>query len=389
MSRRDDGRRTDLRDAADKAADATPNLDRRGFLKGAAAGSAILAAPAYLQGARAQDKGAVNVWTYTGFIPDDFREAFEKETGIEVRIRLVDDQGKQFNLLAAEAPNPTADIVTVAGHRFLQFIDSQLIAPLDTERLANWGNINPVFSESDWATIRGEKWGVPILSGAEVLAYNTEVVSPEEAESWSILFDDKYAGQSAYIIQDMMSIAMLYLGYDGNMVAYMDDPEEAARIVTEARDFLIEHKPLVRKYYDSGAEIQQMFVNQDVVLGHAWNGPISKLIADGFPVAMTIPKEGSYGFVYTLNVTENAPNADNAYTFLDAVMSDPEIGAAMTRASGFVSTFKGADQHLDELERKASSFTEAELENLQFFRAEANEMKYGLVDPAVEEIKAA
>ena len=64
-----------------------------------------------------------------------------------------------------------------------------------------------------------------------------------------------------------------------------------------------------------------MFINQDIVLAHAWNGPISKLIMDGFPVAMTIPKEGSYGFVYTLNVANNGPNADNAYTFLDALLA--------------------------------------------------------------------
>ncbi|MCY4220623.1 MAG: extracellular solute-binding protein, partial [Thiotrichales bacterium] len=262
-----------------------------------AAGAATLSAPAILRRAHAQG-GEVNVWTYANFVPDSFREQFEAETGIKVNIRLVDDQGKQFNLLAAEAPNPTADVVTVAGHRFLQFIDSDLLAPLDTDRLTHWGNINPTFSESDWATINGNKWGAPILSGMEVLAYNTDVVSAEEARSWDVLFADKYAKQTAYIIQDMMSIIMLKLGYDGNMVAYLDDPAEAARIVEEAKQYLIDRKPLVRKYYDGGAEVQQMFINQDIVVGHAWNGPIATLINDGLPVDMTIPKEGSYGFVY-------------------------------------------------------------------------------------------
>lgn len=363
-------------------------LNRRSFLGTTAAASAMLASPALLRSTAAQDGGVVNVWTYANFVPDSFKEQFEEETGIEVRIRLVDDQGKQFNLLAAEAPTPSADIVTVAGHRFLQFIDSELLAPLDTDRLTNWGNINPVYSESDWATINGHKWGAPILSGAEVLAYNTDVVNAEEARSWDVMFNEKYKKQTAYILQDMMSIIMLYKGYDGNMVAYLDDPDKAASIVKEARDFLIENKPLVRKYYDAGAEIQQMFINQDVVVAHAWNGPIAKLITDGFPVAMTIPKEGSYGFVYTLNVANNGPNPDNAYKFLNAILSSPEVGASMTRASGFVSTFKGADAYLSDLEKQASAFTEEELEGLQFFRAEANEMKYGLVDPAVEEIKA-
>lgn len=362
--------------------------NRRGFIKSGAAGAAILAAPAYLRSTAARASGVVNVWTYANFIPDDFKAEFEKETGIEVRVRLVNDQGKQFNLLAAEAPEPSADIVTVAGHRFLQFIDSDLLAPLDTDRLSNWGNINPVYSESDWATIEGNKWGAPILSGAEIMAYNTEVVGEDEVKSWDVMFDPKYEGQTAYIIQDMMSVVMLYLGYDGNMVAYKDDPEKAAQVVKEARDFLIEHKPMVRKFYDAGAEVQQMFINQDIVLAHAWSGPISKLIMDGFPVDMTIPKEGSYGFVYTLNVTNNGPNPDNAYTLLDAILARPEIGAQMTKASGFISTFKGVDQHLTELERKAASFTEEELQGLQFFRAEANDMKYSLLDPAVEEIKA-
>ena len=363
-------------------------FNRRRFLGTAAMTGAALASPVYLRHASAAG-GEVNIWTYNDFVPKAFKEQFEADTGIKVNVRLVDDQGKQFNLLAAEAPNPTVDIMTVAGHRFLQFIDNDLLAPLDTGRLGNWGNINPTFSESDWATINGNKWGAPILSGMEILAYNNEMVTAEEAKSWDVLFSEKYAKQTAYIIQDMMSIVMLKMGYDGNMVEYMDDPTEAARIVTEAKQFLIDKKPLVRKYYDSGAEVQQMFINQDIALGHAWNGPIATLINDGFPVSMTIPSEGSYGFVYTYNIANNAPNADNAYTFLDAILGSSEIGASMTKASGFISTYKDAAQHLTDQERAATAFTDEELAGLKFFRAEANEMKYGLVDPAVEEVKAA
>jgi spermidine/putrescine transport system substrate-binding protein len=104
---------------------------------------------------------------------------------------------------------------------------------------------------------------------------------------------------------------------------------------------------------------------------------------------MTIPAEGSYGFVYCLNVTNNGPNEDNAYRLMDAILAAPEIGANMTKASGFISTFRGADDYLSDLERRAASFSEEEVEALRFFRAEANQMKYNLVDPAVEEVKAA
>lgn len=363
-------------------------FNRRRFLGTAALTGAALASPVYLRQAAAAG-GEVNIWAYSKFIPDEFKKQFEADTGIKVNIRLVDDQGKQFNLLAAEAPNPTVDILTVAGHRFSQFIDNELVGPLDTDRLKNWDNIHPTFSESDWATINGNKWGAPILSGAEVLSYNTELVSAEEARTWDTLFSEKYKGQTAYIIQDMMSVVMLMQGHDGNMIEYIDDPVKAAAVVDEAKQFLIDKKPLVRKYYDSGAEVQQMFINRDIALALSWNGPAASLINDGFPLAMSIPDEGSYGFVYTYSVANNAPNLDNAYTFIDAVISSPEIGASMTRESGFISTFKDSQQYLTDLERQATSFSEDQVANLQMIRTEASEMKYDLVDPAVEAVKAA
>ena len=123
-------------------------LNRRKFIGMTALAGAALASPAYIRRASASG-GEVNIWTYNDFVPQSFKKQFEAETGIKINIRLVDDQGKQFNLLAAEQPNPTVDIMTVAGHRFLQFIDSKLLAPLDTDRLTNWGKINPTFSESD------------------------------------------------------------------------------------------------------------------------------------------------------------------------------------------------------------------------------------------------
>lgn len=209
---------------------------RRQFLKSSALTVGGLAAPAIIRSTSSQaQSGTVNVWTYANFIPDDFKRKFESETGIKVQIRLVDDQGKEFNLLAAEQPNPTADLVTVAGHRFEQFITSELIVPVDTGALKNWGTVNAAYRDAEWIKVNGETYGVPMLAGAEVLAYNTEMVPAAEVDSWAVMFDKKYRGQTAYTIQDMMSITMLYLGYDGTMVEYINDPEKSKAVVEEPR----------------------------------------------------------------------------------------------------------------------------------------------------------
>lgn len=361
---------------------------RRNTLKFLTAGTAVLAAPQILRPdpARAQSR-VVNVTTYDKFLPQDFIEKFQADTGIEVRIRLTDDQGKQYNHLTAEGANPTTDLVTVAGHRYGQFVGSKLLQPFDSSRLKNWKNLNVAYQDAPWARVDGNLWGLPILAGYEGLVRNTDYV--QDAPSWEIMFDKKYKGLTSYIVGDFMSITMQYLGHDGQFTSYVGKLKEAQTAANEARDYLIARKDMVRKYYDSPAEVQQMFINEDIHLAQAWSGPANKLILDGLPIKLSVPKEGSFGFCYTLNVVNNAPNADNAYKLLDAVLADPKVGASMFRQSGFSSTMVGVETVLNEREKAASTLPQAELERIEFFSSVNRDMKSQVVDRAVAEIKAA
>lgn len=351
-------------------------------------GATLLSAPAILRAtsARAQSK-VVNIMTYDKFVPEDFKAQFEKDTGIEIRIKLTDEQGKQFNMLAAEAPNPSTDIVTVAGHRFHQFLNSDLLEPLDLDRITNWTTVNEVYRNAPWLKIRDQIWGIPILMGCTGMTRNIEQV--ESGESWEVMFDPKYKGLTAYILPDFIEIVMQYLGYDGNFVAYIDKPEEGQAAINAARDFIIEHKDMVRKFYDGNAEAQQMFLNEDVYVAQTWSGAPAKLIMEDFPVRFSVPKEGGFGFVYNYNIAKNSPNLDNAYQFLDALLVWKGMGATLTRETGFVSTFAGVEADLTEKERAASSFSQKELESIHFYRSENADMKYEMIDRAVAEIQAA
>ena len=106
---------------------------RRTTLKLLGGAAGVLATP-YIIRPRPSwaQSNTLSITTYDKFIPQDFLDRFQSETGINVQIRLTDDQGKQYNLLAAEGANPTTDIVTVVGHRYSQFLSSNLLAPIDT-----------------------------------------------------------------------------------------------------------------------------------------------------------------------------------------------------------------------------------------------------------------
>lgn len=364
-------------------------LNRRSFIKTGAAVAGGLALPSYLRSTALAQSSVVNVWTYANFLPQAFIDQFQRDTGIEVRVRLVDDQGAQFNLLAAEHPRPTADIITIASHRFTQFVTSDLLAPIDTDRLKHWNTVNPLFRDSDWITVNDRKWGLPILTGADALCYNTDFVSPEEADTWMIMMNPKFRGQVSYDIQGFLPSLMLAMGNDGNMVEYLDDEVKAQEVVNAARDLIIENKGMVRKYVTSGPEAQQMFLNGEIVAAQAWSGPFAKMIMDGFPLDVNIPKEGGYAFVYNYNVVNNAPNPDNAYKLLDALTADTAISAEMVRSSGFSSTMDGVEAALTDAEKRAISFTPQDLERLVFIKSDAGDLKWPLVDRAVEQIKAA
>jgi spermidine/putrescine transport system substrate-binding protein len=304
-----------------------------------------------------------------------------------VHIRLASSQAPELNLLVAERQSPLSDICTVTGNRIHQFNDAQVIEPLDTKRLENWSRINPLYTGTDWLAVDGATMAVPLLLGAEVLVYNTHQVTPAP-DSWGAMFDARYRHRTAYVIEDFLQCTMLYQSAGGTFASYVDHPDEAQRAVNAARDVLIRNKAQVLKFYEDGAVLQQLLINEDVVLAQAYAGTLAKLILAGRPIRFAIPKEGSISFVYNFAVVKNAPNRDNAYRFLDALLSYPGIADAITRSAGYASTFIGAGATLSELERQAFLLTPDQLKRIKFASYKAQKLNSTLIDRAVEEVQA-
>lgn len=220
------------------------------------------------------------------------------------------------------------------------------------------------------------------------LVYNTETI-PEKPDSWDIIFSEDFAGQTSYQLQNFMPIVMDYLGHDGSGVSYDGDTGAAQAAVNAARDFLIENKSKVRRYYEGATEVQQMMVTGDIALAQASSGPSSQLIIDGFPAAFTIPKEGGQAYAYGFNVVANAKNAENAYAFLNMLLADPANGAEIVRSTGLESTIAGTSELLSPEERAALALTSEERARLSWVNVETAAFIFDLIDSAAEEVRAA
>lgn len=359
-------------------------LSRRSFLGTLAAGSATLAAPGILRSAYAADS-QLNVLSYPGFIPASFREKFEAETGIRLNVKETDQSHVVFNTLVADAGRPTTDVVVTVGHLLPRFTPSQLLKPLDLSRLPSWDRIRPAFSKSDWLNFENGTWGVPLLMGFQTLAWNKEL-EPAHLDSWGAIFDEKYKGKITWRLNDFLYYALSYLGYDQDLVEYIGDDDKARAVVAEATDFVIAHKPLIRKFYDSNAELEQLFVNEEIIVTHARNGMIGSLLQNGFPIAYEIPKEGAGSFVYNWSLTNGAANEDNAYRFLEAVLAEPGLGSELQLSSGYLSTFEGTEEGS---EGKVATLTDEQLSRAKFYRIENADLKDKLFAEAEARINAA
>ena len=357
-------------------------LTRRSLLCAAA-----LASPAIGTAARAAGPN-VTVLAYTGLIPSKFKAQFEAETGIEIRIQPQFSQAPELNLLLSERDRPSADICTVAGSRLHQFHDNAVIAPLDTGRLRHWSRIDPLYRGGGWLRVGGAVMGVPLTVSCERLVTNLDFVKTA-AQSWGDLFDTRFRGRTTYVIEDMLTMTMLWQGADASFASYLPTPEKAQAAVNAARDQLIRTKSQVIKYYEDGAELVQMLTGEDAWIAQFYAGAPTKLVLDGLNYAMTVPREGSLGSVYNFGLVKNGPNADAAYRLLDALLADPGIGAAMTRASGYPSCFSGAEAALSDLEKRAFLLSQDDLQRIRIRSFEGQALNSRLIDRAVEEVKAA
>jgi spermidine/putrescine transport system substrate-binding protein len=293
-----------------------------------------------------------------------------------------------LNLLVAERGHPLSDICTVTGNRIHQFVEAAMIEPLDLTRLPSWRRIDPLYAEAAWNSVNGARMGVPLVMGAEVLVYNSEKVVPPP-DSWGAMFDARFRHKTAYVIEDFLQCTMLYQGADATFASYVETPDAAARAVDAARDMLIRNKGQVVKYYEDGSELQQLLIDEEVWLAQAYAGSLTRLILAGQPVRFVVPREGSLGFVYNFSVVKGAPNRDNAYRFLEALLAWPAIGPELSRSAGYTSTFIGAEAGLSERERAAFLLTQDQLRRIHFLSYEGQALSSKLIDRAVQEVQAA
>jgi spermidine/putrescine-binding protein len=260
----------------------------------------------------------LSLLVWEGYADPSFVQGFEKTCQCKVSAAYMGTSDELVGKLRGGAASnydiisPSSDVATMLAH-------SGLLAPLDLGKIPNYSQVSPQLTSLSLVKDGGKTYGVPLTWGPNPLLYDTSYFSAAPS-SWSALWDPKLRGKIS-VWDDLSTVYMAaqVLGFD------RPDPNAVYNLTDEqlelVKNKLIELKPNIRKMWASGGELTNLFQGHEVVAAMGWPLMTNQLRKAGFPIAETIPREKTTGWIDHLMITAGSDNKELAYAFLNYMIS--------------------------------------------------------------------
>lgn len=272
-------------------------MHRRNFMKMMAATAAGAMFGQYPYLAAAADGKTVNWLTWENLAYDKYISEFITNSGIKIQKGFIGSDDEQFAKIRAGGAEDW-DLITPGLDKVELYVAAGLLQPLDLAKIPNAEKLFPPFQATSLGKKDGKTFGLPFYWGINPIVYRADLM--DEEPDWATLFEgSKYKGRLAmrdYALEGI-AIAAMYLGIDRDRIFKMDDKELA-----ECKKACIAQKKLLRTYWNSIADLTNLFAAGEVVCAFSWVPPYYDLRAKGIDMGMAKPKEGVIGWCDTCAV---------------------------------------------------------------------------------------
>ena len=282
-----------------------------------------------------QLSGELNIFTWDGMFPQEILTGFEKETGVRIRYSNFDYDEDMLAKLE-EAQGGDYDLIIADDYIIEVAIAEGLVQKLDTSKLANYGNLNPVFM-SQFYDPKNE-YTVPYGAGIPLLLYDpalTDVEIKSYADLWNPALEDNIALTANYRV--INGIALKVMGESYNT--------EDLDVIRQAGKKMIDMAPNVRVINDSNT--QDLLINGEVAAAFLYTSQVSAALNARPDLKVVYPTEGLGFGVMAAFIPSKAPNAEAAYAFLD-YLNQPDNAAKCFEYLGYYCTNKAAEPLISE-----------------------------------------
>ena len=305
------------------------DLSRRTFLTltAAAAAAVGLDMPWMRQALAAVQEVRFDGWggTVQDAIDKYAFQPYTAKTKIKVVQGTFGDEDEIITKIKTAKPGDYQVIHSSGVNYYIKYVNGGLTSEINEANIPNMANVlQPMIDP--FRKLTPKLSAVPYDYGTTGIAYNTKVISPDEAKEKgaALLLDKKYAGKVGGY-SDMTTrvwYAALATGQDPNNLKDMDAIWAKVR---ETRD-------LAKKFWSSGAELMDLLSKGEIVVTDAWSGRVAALQDQGHPIGYLDPA-GSYAWMEDMLILKGSPMAECEE--LVNFMLDPATAIAVAEGQNY------------------------------------------------------
>ncbi|SDR61579.1 Spermidine/putrescine-binding protein [Rhizobiales bacterium GAS191] len=226
------------------------------------------------------------------------------------------------------------------GERLPAVVQTKNVEPIPASSLQNWANIRDTFIKpaSKWdkkSQIVGQIWAddaltklwmVPAVYNYDSIGYNPDVVSAEEANTWTAIFDKKWKGKSGLNTDPLIALGQAVMAMNSLGLSNVKNPGNPNKAeIGEAMKFLISKKKdgQFRALWGDFGELVNLLASGEMVVCDAWQPAVMAVKAQGKSCKYAIPKEGYRAWSIGPSLIAGSSNKDAVYAYADYWLSGP------------------------------------------------------------------
>lgn len=306
----------------------------------------------------AEDRSNVlKVYNWSDYIAegvlDDFKSWYKEQTGENIDVIYMTFDVNEAMLSKIEKGHEDYDVVCPSDYIIERMLDKGLLLPLDFKSLGSTPNyieanrspfIEQMFRSIN-PSIDANQYSVAYMWGTTGIIYNPKFVTRDEASTWDVIRNPKFAGKILIknAPRDVYAPVLIYLKQNelksGKVTLQdlmRDSSDESLQMV---QDYLMQCKPGVYGWEaDLGKE--QMTKNRAYVSLN-WSGDavwaIEEAAAVGVELDYVVPEEGSTVWFDGWVIPKYAKNIKAATYFINFICR-PDIAIRNMEETGYVAS---------------------------------------------------
>jgi spermidine/putrescine transport system substrate-binding protein len=289
-----------------------------------------------LSGCGNSDAKTLNIFAWDGYIPQTVIDSFKEKTGIKINVANFESNEEMLTKVQSDT---SGQYDLVMGSDYIIDIARKqggIMEELDKSKLPNFQNVAPKYLNQYFDP--ENQYVVPYAAGTPLIVYDPNVVKTE-ITGYEDLWKPELA-DSVVMMDDARNVIGITLKTMGKSFNETDP-----QVLAQAKEKLMKLKPNIRALsYDNP---QGLMVSGEASVGYMFTSQVVEATREKPDLKVVYPKEGMGFGIDCMFLPVNAAHKDNAYQFLDYIMTG-QVSADIANQVSYLCTNTQADIYLPE-----------------------------------------